>query len=75
MAEQLVGMLAEDRFRPEEFRDEYRERLRKLIEQKAAGRAPRLQLVKTKKAPKSLVDSLSASIEKARKQHRGKAVA
>ena len=73
MAEQLVGAL-EDDFRPADFRDEYRERVMKFIEAKGSGHKPRLQIVARRKESKSLIDSLAASIKKAR-ENREKQVA
>ena len=73
MAEQLVGALEAD-FRPADFRDEYRERVMKFIEAKGSGHKPRLEVVARRKESKSLVDSLAASIKKAR-ENRGKQVA
>jgi len=73
MAEQLVGAL-EDDFRPEDFRDEYRERVRKLLEAKGSGHKPRLEIVARRKESKSLLDSLAASIKKA-KENKEKKVA
>ncbi len=67
MAEQLVSAL-EDDFRPEDFHDEYRERVMKFIEAKAAGQQPRLRIVARKKEPKSLVESLAASIKLAKRE-------
>ncbi len=65
MAEQLVSAL-EGEFKPEDFHDEYRERVMKFIDAKAGGRAPKLALVPRKKAPKSLLSSLAASVKMAR---------
>jgi DNA end-binding protein Ku len=73
MAQQLVSVL-EDRFRPEDFHDDYRERVMRFIEAKAKGRPPKLKAITQKPAAKSLVDALSASLAKA-KRTRGKAVA
>ena len=73
MAEDLVSALQDD-FRPEDYRDEYRERVMKFVEAKAQGHAPRLKLVPRKKETKSLVTSLAASISAA-KRYREKAVA
>jgi DNA end-binding protein Ku len=73
MAEQLVSAL-EDDFRPEDFHDEYRQRVMKFIDAKAKGERPRLRIVARKSEPKSLTDSLAASIKLA-KRNRGKAVA
>jgi len=73
MAEQLIGALEAD-FHPEDFRDEYRERVMKFIEAKGSGHKPRLQVVARRKESKSLVDSLAASIKKV-KEDREKRVA
>jgi len=59
MAQQLVEMLRGD-FNAADYKDEYRERVEKFIEQKAKGRAPRLQAVKTKRK----ADNLGAALEK-----------
>lgn len=59
MAKQLVEMLRGD-FNPADYKDEYRERVEKFIEQKAKGRAPRLHAVKTKRKS----DNLGAALEK-----------
>ncbi|MGC3982083.1 MAG: Ku protein [Steroidobacteraceae bacterium] len=65
LAEQLVNSIAAD-FDPQQWHDEYRERLLKLIEAKARGR--KLPTVRPiKKAPKaSLAASLKASIAAAK---------
>jgi DNA end-binding protein Ku len=73
MAEQLIAAL-EDEFRPEDYHDEYRERVMQFIEAKAKGRRPKLQAIRQKRAPSSLVDALSASLKQA-KRAGGKAVA
>jgi DNA end-binding protein Ku len=73
MAEQLVSAL-EDEFRPEDYADEYRERVLEYIETKAKGRKPRLEAIpKPERAPKSLMDALAASLKSAKTK--GKAVA
>jgi DNA end-binding protein Ku len=73
MAEQLIGVLADD-FRPEDFRDEYRDRVMKLIEQKAKGQKPKLATIPKRKAPPSLLDALQASL-RSTKSSGGKRVA
>jgi DNA end-binding protein Ku len=73
MAEQLIAAL-EDEFRPEDYHDEYRDRVTQFIEAKAKGRRPKLQAIRQKRAPSSLVDALSASLKQA-KRAGGKAVA
>jgi len=66
MAEQLVSALQDD-FRPEDFHNEYRQRVLKFIEAKAHGEKPRLKIVARRKEPKSLMASLAASINMARR--------
>jgi DNA end-binding protein Ku len=73
MAEQLVSALA-DEFRPEDYKDEYRGRVLKFIESKAAGKRLKLMPAKSKEATTSLMDALSASLKKT-KRGGGKAVA
>ena len=73
MAQQLVAAL-EGPFQPEDFHDEYRERVMKFIEAKAKGSRPKLTVVKRKPATTSLLGALSASLKKA-KTAGGKAVA
>jgi len=73
MAEQLISAL-QGEFRPEEFHDEYRERVMKFIESKASGQRPKLRIVARKKEPKSLILSLAASLDMA-KHAKEKAVA
>ena len=65
MAEQLVGALEGD-FRPADFRDDYRDRVMKFIEAKGSGHKPRLQVVARKRESRSLIDSLAASLRKAK---------
>jgi DNA end-binding protein Ku len=66
MAEQLVSVL-EDEFRPEDFRDEYRDRVMNYIEQKAKGQKPKLATMPSKPKPKSLTDMLEASLNAAKR--------
>lgn len=73
MATQLVEAL-NDEFKPEDYKDEYRERVMKLIEEKASGKKPKLQVIKAKKETSSLLDALSASLKAAGKK-KGSAVA
>ena len=61
MADELVSAL-EGEFQPEQFRDEYRERLMHFIQQKAKGRHPRLPVVKERKASGSLEEQLAQSL-------------
>ncbi len=71
MAESLVEML-QDKFKPEEYHDEYREKLLALIEAKAEGRE--LTEIKTP-APESnvidLMEALKASVQAAKKRKSG----
>lgn len=69
MAKQLVEMLRGD-FDARDYKDEYRERVEKFIEQKARGRAPRLQAVKSKRKTASLDAALEKSIAALRKDKR-----
>ena len=67
LAQQLVSSIEAD-FDPERWKNEYRERLCKLIEAKARGeKPPRAQPVKKTRAG-SLADSLRASIEAAKEK-------
>src|SRR5687767_4871713 len=69
MAKQLVEMLRGD-FNPADYKDEYRERVEKFIEQKAKGRKPRLQAVKTKRKTGALDAALAKSIAALKKGKR-----
>lgn len=64
MAEQLVSAL-EDEFRAEDYTDQYRDRVLKYIEAKAKGRKPKLEMIQTRRPPKSLADMLAASLKSA----------
>jgi len=56
-------------FRPEEFKDDYRDRLMKFIETKARGRKPRLKAVRSKPAATTdLMDKLTKSLKAAQKE-------
>jgi DNA end-binding protein Ku len=75
MAEQLVAVL-EDEFRPEEYADDYRDRVMKHIEAKAKGRKPKLEaLPKVASEPRSLMDALAASLKESNRKQKEKAVA
>jgi DNA end-binding protein Ku len=68
LAEQLVAAL-EDRFEPEAYHDEYRERVMALIEDKAHGKVIGLRARSariTRTAPDSLKDDLEASLRAGR---------
>ena len=69
MAKQLVEMLRGE-FNASDYKDEYRERVEKFIEQKARGRAPRLQAVKTKRKTDALGPALEKSIAALKKGKR-----
>jgi len=72
-----VGALAGE-FKPDEFRDEYRDRLQKFIEAKAKGKHPRLALVKERSTGGALDEQLARSLsalKRAQKLSRRKKVA
>jgi DNA end-binding protein Ku len=69
MARQLVELLKGE-FDPKEYQDEYRQRVKEFVEEKAKGRPPRLRLVKNKRQPASLDKILSQSIESLKKGKR-----
>jgi DNA end-binding protein Ku len=69
MAQQLVEMLQGD-FNPADYKDEYRERVEKFIEQKAKGRAPRLKAVKDKRKPENVEAALAKSLAALKKGKR-----
>jgi DNA end-binding protein Ku len=61
MAEELVRAL-EGKFEPESFRDEYRDRVMKFIEEKARGKRPKLPTIKERKRAGSLEEQLAKSL-------------
>ena len=69
MAKQLIAML-EGEFNPNEYKDEYRERVTEFIEKKAKGRAPQLRAVKPKRQTEALDNVLAKSIESLRKKEK-----
>ncbi len=69
MAETLVSMLAGE-FDAADYKDEYRERVMKFIEQKAKGKAPRLRAVKARAKTGSLDTILAKSLESLKKGKR-----
>jgi DNA end-binding protein Ku len=69
MATQLVEMLRGE-FNAQDYKDEYRERVEEFIQQKAKGRAPRLQAVKTKRGTDALGSALEKSIAALKKGKR-----
>jgi DNA end-binding protein Ku len=73
MAEELVGAL-EGKFEPEEFRDEYRERLTNFIKAKAKGKRPRLPQISERRTAGALDQQLAKSLA-AMKRGREKKVA
>jgi DNA end-binding protein Ku len=60
LAEELIGMMA-TRFRPEEFRDEYRDALMKIITAKLEGK--KVEKIPEVEVTKDLMNALKASIE------------
>jgi len=69
MAKQLVGLLAGE-FKPEDYKDEYRQRVMEFIERKAKGRAPKLHAVRTKRKAPSLDSVLEKSLRSLGKEKR-----
>jgi DNA end-binding protein Ku len=67
LAEQLVSSI-EDDFNPEQWQNEYRDRLCKLIAAKARGEKVEPVRVKKKASQANLADSLKASIAAARER-------
>ena len=67
LAEQLIGAL-EDRFDPNEFRDEYQDKLKGLLAAKAAGKVVRFPKEPRAKHSDSLIASLQASLKTRRKE-------
>jgi len=61
MAEELIGAL-EGKFEPEQFRDEYRDRVMKFLAAKAKGRHPKLPTVKDRRSTGSLDEQLAKSL-------------
>jgi DNA end-binding protein Ku len=64
MARKLLGML-EAPFEPEAYRDEYRDRVMKLIESKRAGEEPERRAPRAKRRPRDLDRALEASLRSA----------
>ena len=70
LAEQLVSAL-EGEWKPEEFEDEYRDRLMEFIEKKAKGRAPKVKKLRPKReTQKDLAEMLAASLKGAEKERK-----
>jgi DNA end-binding protein Ku len=66
MAEQLIAAY-EDAFDPQQYQDEYRERVLAFVEQKAKGHKPRLKKPVAKREPDKLADALEKSLAGLRK--------
>ncbi|HYJ10686.1 MAG TPA: Ku protein [Polyangiaceae bacterium] len=66
MAEQLIAAY-EDAFDPEQYKDEYRERVLEFVTQKAKGKKPRLKKPVEKREPDKLADALEKSLAGLRK--------
>lgn len=70
LAQQLVGAL-EGEWKPEEYEDEYRDRLMDFIEKKAKGRAPKVRKLRPKReSKKDLAAILEASLKGAGKERK-----
>ena len=69
MAKHLVSLM-QGEFKPDEFKDEYRERVMEFIQRKAKGHAPRLRAVTTKRKAGSLDSVLAKSLEALKKEKR-----
>jgi DNA end-binding protein Ku len=67
MAQQLVSML-EDKFDPNQYQDEYRNRVFDLIEKKSQGRVVKFEKVEQKKPEQDLSNALKASLQKAKER-------
>jgi DNA end-binding protein Ku len=66
LAEQLIAAYA-DEFDPEEYQDEYRERVEKFVEQKAKGHKPRLKKPSSKRESGDLSAALAKSLASVKK--------
>jgi DNA end-binding protein Ku len=62
MAGQLIETLKGE-FDPQQFKDEYRQRVVELVQAKAAGHKPRLKALPKRKPTESLADALQASLK------------
>ncbi|MCE8013598.1 non-homologous end joining protein Ku [Billgrantia desiderata] len=67
MARQLIGML-EAEFDPDEYHDEYRERVLELIEAKRRGKSVKVTPIRRREASDDLSKALEASLKKERKR-------
>ena len=61
MAEELIRAL-EGAFDPQQFKDEYRDRVMKFLEAKAKGKHPKLPMVRERKSAGSLDEQLAKSL-------------
>ena len=73
MAEKLIESLTTD-FKPDRYKDEYRERVLQMLEAKAEGKTYTSPAPAPVKRPKDLVEALQASLDAARRKHGGGAV-
>jgi DNA end-binding protein Ku len=70
LADQLIGAL-EGEWNPDDFRDEYRDRLMEFIEKKAKGRAPKVKKLRPKReSKKDLAAMLAASLDSVDKERK-----
>ncbi|SHF45389.1 DNA end-binding protein Ku [Modicisalibacter ilicicola DSM 19980] len=67
MARQLIGML-DAPFEPEEYRDDYRQRVMDLIDAKQRGESVKVTPIRRPKASKDLARALEASLKRERKR-------
>ena len=67
MARQLIGAMV-DQFEPEEFRDEFRDKVLKMVQDKAKGKKLKLVKPKKKAGEASLERALEASLAAVRKR-------
>jgi DNA end-binding protein Ku len=70
LALQLIDALAEPNFQPELYRDEYRERVLKMIQEKAEGKAITIAPPAPAAPVLDLMAALKASLEKGAKRPR-----
>lgn len=68
MAEKLIASLTTE-FKPDRYKDEYRERVLSMLEAKAEGKTFVSPEPTPVKRPKDLVEALQASLDAARKKH------
>ena len=66
LARQLIEML-EAEFQPEDYRDEYRNRVMEMLAAKAKGKKPKLRVVKPRERDEDVRHALEASLQQARK--------